>query len=354
MGFQHIVPWNSLNSLEKFFDVQTGSLTITGSSNTDTITAVDLTKSVLEFSYEYNSNSNDPQNIMVTGVITNATTLTFKRGSTSGTITIRWYIWEARPNNAMTVQRGVEDVGNNVSLPVSVNIPTDINLSNAFPIISVNSDDTNVINNNNQVRAEITAVDTLQLDKDGNSSPDNEVAWQIINNPNWDVTKYNVDLSGVTNKNVTLSPTVPTAQAYVTCSGESVGATLNGDEIYRFNQNSSSNAEFDRDSSSQGGPATLYVIDTFGDIQTEHDSTQIGNGDTTDTVNLTELVFPTARSLIKLHSIQNAQTLFNSGTSDGDHTLVCMEFNSTTQTKATRGNASSNPTKYRFSAHKFN
>lgn len=353
MGFQHIHRFNPLNlDLTKFFPVQSGSLTFTGTNTTQTVlSAVDRTKSVLDFSYEIDTTSDDSDDVMVSGTIDSATDLRFNRHASSGTVTITWYVWEAKPGTNLTVQRGNQDVGSSGSLPNNVSI-TAVDLDKAFVIISVRSNDASQLRNTNQVRAEITTTTNLAFDKDAQNSNTNVVEWQVVEMTDWDVTKYNIDLAGLSDVNQTLSPAVPTVQSYIVGSGESDGATLNGNEIWRMDQGTDSNLDINRYSSNQGAPCTIYVVNTFGDITTEYHSPSIGGGNSTDNEAITEIDL--ARSILKLGSLQNSQQSLDDSVADGDAILVEMVFNSNVQTKATRGASHVDTTAYRFAVHQFN
>lgn len=85
--------------------LQTGTITMSGASVTATITAVDTTKAWLV--YTYNSANGTGTNIgqkLVSGQITNATTLTFDRNNTGQTMNLTWYLVQF--TDATTVQRG--------------------------------------------------------------------------------------------------------------------------------------------------------------------------------------------------------------------------------------------------------
>jgi hypothetical protein len=351
MAFQHIRRFNRLH-FEKFLPVQSGELTFSGTNTTQTVlSAVDLTKAVLEFSYEIDTTSNDSNDLMVSGVIDNATDLRFNRYDITGTVTIRWYVWEAKPSTNFTVQRGSQDVGSSAGLPLAIAMPDSaVDLDKTFPIISVRSDDGVQLQVDNQIRVEITGTNQITFDKGGQDTYRTIAEYQIIEMTDWDVNKYNIDLSGINSKNQTLSPTVPTTQAYITGTSEAVGATLNGNEIWRMQLSSSSNLDMNRDSTNQGADSTIYVVDTFGDVTTEYLSSTIGSS--SDTEAITEV--DTARSIIKLGSLQNAQQTYEDGGSDGDGVLVQMQFNSNIEIQATRGANKTPPTTYRCAVHQFN
>ena len=70
--------------------IQRGATSSSGTNFTATIASVDITKSVLSFSCRYNTGIE----IFVSGQITNATTLTFRKQSSGGTVTVEWQVVE--------------------------------------------------------------------------------------------------------------------------------------------------------------------------------------------------------------------------------------------------------------------
>jgi hypothetical protein len=85
-------------------DIQKGTATIAAGSNstTATITAVDPTKAFLTWTLR--GNDANPDNLAVTGRLSNATTVTFTRAGTVGTVTIEWSVVEF--TSGVLVQRG--------------------------------------------------------------------------------------------------------------------------------------------------------------------------------------------------------------------------------------------------------
>ena len=109
--------------------IQSGSTTIVGGLDTSAvaITAVDPTKSILIFSSTHAGN--EPQNFMVGGELTNATTITFARsnaGGGAGTASIAWQVVEFA--SGVLVQRGQTALG----VQTDVALSTDVDLNSAF------------------------------------------------------------------------------------------------------------------------------------------------------------------------------------------------------------------------------
>lgn len=83
---------------------QRGSTTLSGATSIDvTITAIDPTKSILIFTAGEAGGTTLP-NVMVEGILVNATTIRFRKGTATGYTTIKWQVIEF--NNVKSLQRG--------------------------------------------------------------------------------------------------------------------------------------------------------------------------------------------------------------------------------------------------------
>lgn len=324
MAFQHVMPWRNAEAMCNFLPVQTGTLTISSpnAGGTAAIAAVNLTKSVLEFSYRCDNNGPGVDHNMVTGQITNATTLTFTRfNGAIGDIYVRWWVWEARASCPMTVQRGSTQVGNSVALPVNVPIAA-VNLSKAFPIITSRSEYNFEPDEWECVQAKLTTTTNLRLDKTFQDSLSRFVEWQVVEHDDWDVQQFDVAFSGIGLNQAILA--VPLGQSYLSASGL-IDVQAWGSAIPWFGQQTTTNVHFERQNDSAGQwDISLYVVDTNGSFTSQHLFDQRIPGANTflntaiTPVNLT-------RAFIKLGSIvdvyENYNNLFTN--IDGDH--ACLE-----------------------------
>lgn len=331
-----------------FLPVQTGEVDISGTSVTDTLAAVDLSKSVLEFSYSYDDNSNDPHSTFVRGQITSATVITFNRFTASGTVTIRWFVWEALPTTPMTVQRGSVQVGNSASQPVDVAI-TSVSLDKSFVITSSASDEASSPSEDSMVRAKITTSINCEFELDSAQGNSAITEYQIVENSNWDVTVYDPTMAG-TSVNQTLSPTVPLANAYMFLSG-TFDTDLDGNQTPIYKQTSISNVSITRTDSGGSWNFTLYVVDTKGDMVGQHINGTIGDGNTVQTNSITAIDL--ARTFIKMNSVLNSMQLFVDGDNAADHVFVKGDFVNSTTSRSTRGAASGSVTDYSLQVHEF-
>lgn len=348
MGFQHVQPFNLQG--DKFLPIQSGSVDLTGTSVTVSLgTNVRLDKAVLQFSSDFSSNSDDPDRMLCRGEITDVDELTFTRNDSADQLTIEWFVWEATATNPMTVQRGTTDVGSSVALPVAVSIPTDVVLANAFPIISVSGASTTP-SQNDAVSANITAVGNLELDVDTSNANSMIVAWQVINNPAWSVTRYTGNFSGTTT-NITLSPAVELDVSYIIGSGTFDGGTLDGQEVARYAHQSNVQLRLSRSNSGNAWDYVIYVVDTNGAMASEHDNADISSGDTIENVGVT---VDLTKAFCTINSLLNSMQTYNQSTTDGDHVMIRIRYTSDSNMRVERENSSSLQTECKTQSHQFN
>ena len=165
MGFQHVRPYNRFN-LSRYFAVQTGEHTLSGTDDNVTIAAVDMTKAVLEFSYEATDSTDEADRNMCQGEITSSTTLRFRKFSSTGSVIIRWFVWEAKPHVPLTVQRFTKQCGNSGTLPRNETI-TSVSTSNSFVLVSQRAEaGTDPPKQNNIIRAKLTSATNVECDMD--------------------------------------------------------------------------------------------------------------------------------------------------------------------------------------------
>src|SRR6185369_12135873 len=107
------------------------------------------------------------------GQLTNATTVTFARSGTSGAVTIKWYVAEF--TSGVSVQRGSAVLSTSTT---DVTLPTAVDLSKSFPLVSQRTDGV-VFSNNDFVKAKLTTTTNLQLAIAGTPGAAT-VEWQVI------------------------------------------------------------------------------------------------------------------------------------------------------------------------------
>lgn len=203
---KHFYPYNLKNRggvFPEIDSVQKGEVTITTGNNstTDTITAVTKNKSFLIFSYKTTQQIDDSNFVCCHGAITNGTTLTFQtQGNITGVMTISWFVVEFSATSSANVQHGSL---NYASDPDDITINAVV-IANSFPIISHSNSSAN-LNDRNFFNLAFTSTTNLRVSQ-ANPADNQQIAWQVVENPNWDVTKYTDFMAiGDTQENLTIS-----------------------------------------------------------------------------------------------------------------------------------------------------
>jgi hypothetical protein len=331
MGFQHIMPWNSINQdTGKFFDIQSGEVSLTGETQTAVIATIDTTKAVLEFSYESSDTSANANDNCVRGNVNSATEIEFKRHASGGTITIRWFIWEAKPSTPMTVQRFDIQTGNSVSLPVNTSI-TAIDLAHSFLLVSTRCDTTDSPKQNNIAKGKFTSTTNLEMDMNLTTSAGIDSEVQVVENTDWDVQSGDVTIAGTSGSD-TLSPAIALADSYAVGSGNFDQSVLDGDEILKIFHDSTTTINFDRPNSSGEWVISWFVADTNGDFFTQHNQMNILSGNTSVTITTTET--DVTKTFLKVGSpLMSYCPITDASLSVGDEVCVKLELGSTPATE---------------------
>jgi len=299
MGFPHVYPFNLANAAAdpEIESVQTGTATILTATNsiTDTITAVTKAKSFMMFSYEGTQATDDSNLVCVHGVITNGTTLTFNtQGNITGTITIRWFVVEFSATSSGNVQHGTLNYATD---PDDITISAVV-LANSFPIISHSNDSLN-LNERNYFSLEFTSTTNLRV-ANANSADNQQIAWQVVENPNWDVTRYTDTMAIGDSLEDTAITAVVLAETFLIGSSNISTANVDGNSMIRSYFTSTTNIRSD----CQAGAGTdelwnceYWVVEGAGvfDVQHVQDSTPGATEDVTLGSNIdpdASIVFP--------------------------------------------------------------
>ena len=205
--------------------VQSGTFTIsyatgiTPQTRTLATPLLDINKAFITFGSSFSSIY--PSCGEVTAKIVNTTTIQFTKGGVCAAgedLTITWYVTEF--TSGVTVQRATSEV-NMTSTTMNVTLPTAINTSKAFPIISVR--DTAMVaayQGKDAVKAKITSSTNLQL-YSTIASANIFVDWQVVEVN--DATVYTGDVAFTTStsdliKTVTLGTAIDTTRTWLMLS----------------------------------------------------------------------------------------------------------------------------------------
>lgn len=267
MAFQKVARFNSLNQNGNSVDnVQSGSISLPNTSVTVAITSVVLNKAVLVFTYTSTDGGDTPIINHVLGKINSTIQIEFVRNSTTSDIEIQWFVIEFKATAPATVQRGVHtDTFSTVNIPIS-SIDTD----HSFPIISWNSNN-GTLNDEDNIKAEIMSSVLLNIKVGTGVTTGDDVAWQVVENSNWTVDKYNFSINSSTadlNETITSvdeSQTMTFATAH--CDN---GDIVNGEQVPTYFLNSATTFNIYRSFPTFTWEVTAYIV-TGPDIFGQHE-----------------------------------------------------------------------------------
>jgi len=197
--------------------VQSGTATIADNSAsiTATITSVATDKAFLTFTVRHNNVNTleESRDLLVRGVLTNSTTLTFDRDSAvsgQGTCVISWYVIEY--TSGVTVQRGTVAGINATTHNVTI---TAVTLAQSWPIVSMQGfAGRDEIKQRHTIRAEITTTTNLALTNAANASTC-DFAWQVIDYTGASVQKITKALANTGTTQTSTITSVTMAQTFL-------------------------------------------------------------------------------------------------------------------------------------------
>lgn len=254
--------------------VQSGVVTIAAGSASQTvaITSVDMTKSFLIFNVRIDSN--EPQFVLVSGELTNATTLTFERvtAASSPAANISWYVAEF--TSGVTVERGSI---NYTTLTSSDTTITAIDAAKAFPIISWRASGT-AIDGNDFLRADLTTTTNLQITSEVAGAATHVVKWQVVqfdSGASVQAGSAVID-TGDTTKTAAISSIDTTKSMLVFSYKATTGTTANiGQKTISGTITNSTTLTFDRYNSGSTANVKWYVISFTDGTSVQRGSTAI-------------------------------------------------------------------------------
>ncbi len=334
--------------------VQTGEATIpsSGTSVNATITAVTVNKSFLIFTFESSDGFSQNQRNLAQGWINSTTQLTFQRSSNpASTIIIRWYVVEFSATSSATVQH----FNNQLAAGATENKTlTAVNLSNSFPIVSCQDSEAGW-NVGGYPTAEITTTTNVQIAWGAINTTRYTV--QVIENPNWTVTKYTHSLlttdSGNTDKTITA-----VILAETMLIGSARGASdfnPNAHKYWKWGLLNTTTIRYYRDTDTdQAWNTVLYVIEGGGEFIARHSELNtMAAAATVDNVSITALTDFTKAIVINGGADKGTGAGQNSVDDDGDERMLKLHLTSNTNVQANRGTTTAADMLYSFNAVDF-
>lgn len=313
--------------------VQSGMVSLSGTSTTTTLTAIVLANSYLVFGVrgDLATGANVAAECCVSGEVTNTTTLTFARQSSNGTVEIEWFLIEFM--SGVTVQRGTvaaPAVAQNVTL-------TSVDLTKAYPIVSWESSATGSFLSNSCIAAEITSATNLQLRHEAAGGAV-DVHWQVAEYDNATVQKV-LDTPLGTTDNTTISATTGSLTFTHGSFERAENGSVQGREIWQYRRNTSTNLTWRRDFNvAVNQDWVVYVVSVTDAISVQRGDADIAALATTVTPAITTVNLAVSSIHFCLSSGYWA-TFNSSNTIQLQREWVTAKFNSSTEIEIERGEA---------------
>ena len=263
--------------------IQRGTTNIAGSSASTTvsISAVDMTKSILFFSAT--NNDADPADFQIAGELTNATTLTFSRyGSGAASPKIKWQVVEFE--SGVFVQHGsvTDPSGSN---NITETLGTSIDTTRSFALVNYHINGS-VFGANDAVVGDITKSNELTITRGGEFGG-SIIKYQVVEYEDAKVTKVSESLTNGTNSTTSTISSVDVNKTML-ISGYSVNGNQNADDMGRVELTNSTTITYTRgannDNASQMDFIT-YVIEFCDATTVSHSTYSFSSG--TDSTRLT-------------------------------------------------------------------
>ncbi len=271
--------------------VKSGSVTLLSGSQSATVTIapVDITKAFLVFGMSFNDAN--PGFSQVTGQITNATTLTFRRssGTSAPAVTVKWYVAEFL--SGVSVQRGSTAMD-----AATKNIPlTAVDTARSFPIITYRNSGSSYTNDD-FVKAKITSSTNLELSIDLPVAA-GIVEWQVIEFADSQVQSGSVSFGATDSVKTATMSAVDTGKSWLIYTYKTAtGTTANiGQKLVQGLISNGTTVTFDRANTGQAMDLTWYLVEFTDGTTVQQGSQSFGTTETQKNVAIS--VVDPARSL---------------------------------------------------------
>ena len=254
-------------------DIQKGTATLTPGSSTvtATIAAVDPTRAFL--TYTIRGSDNSPDDITVTGELTNATTVTFAREGISGTVNIEWSVVEFV--SGVTVQRGSTTLSaSTTDIPIAT-----VDLSRSFTLVNSRSGG-GTFGASDFVRALLTSPTSLRVEV--TSSASNAVQWQVITYNDAVVQRGTTVFAAGDATRTATTAAVDAAKSWLVYSTTTAAGTANdiGQKLIRGQITNGTTITFDRSSTGQTLDVAWELVEFTDATSVQHASAAFAGGQT--------------------------------------------------------------------------
>lgn len=313
--------------------VQTGTFTIpSGDSGVlVAITAVIKNKAFLIFNFETTDTAARPDRHCTAGRINSGTQVEFirEKGTSAGAILGRFWVVEFTASSSANVQHISHTRVSSTLDNIAIN---SVDLAHTFPLLTWTTLATGSPSQTSMAAARISSFNNVGLRWE--STDIDVLELQVIENPNWDVTKYEDNMAtGDFNENtgisaINIGETWLVPFAYPD-TGES--GTLNSEDMCTFNFSTTTSIEAVGEASRTFDLKLIYyVIESNGKFSVQGVEDTIINGQTTETATINAV--DTAKSCIFPKSWINSRGVdLDTNASNGDRVWIKNEFGTNTQ-----------------------
>ena len=240
-----------------FSNVQSGTVTLSGASNTATVSSFDTAKAILTMTYSGDAGTTNFERAQVTAAITNSTTLTFERDSTGGTITIQWYLAEF--TSGVTTQQGTFASADFSSGVADKTISTVG--AHAFPQVWARNSNADI--DEDLFTGYLSSTTNLKLETRGTTIANQNGVWQV-----YDVTGSATVQSGSFNMGTTpaadtvtiSSVDTSTSALFFSFRANSVFSNIVSPSIIKGELTNSTTITFERDTTGESFIVEWYVV----------------------------------------------------------------------------------------------
>lgn len=248
--------------------VQTGEVAITGATDTATISAVIVSQSFVLISVEVDSNRADNQRFSVE--LTNSTTLTFRRGTSGATATIRY--WVVEMDASVTVQHSGGSASGGTATNVAISL---VDTTAAIVIGNLSRASSSTHGNDDVATFQLTSPTNVEI-QNGLFGP-TLCEFQAIEWTGATAQRGSVTPTGTT-ETVAISP-VALSNTWLTCSNRGTASRIDLDAMPAIEGNSSTQIQLRTGGSLASGAEYCYELLEFGDattVQEVSSFTQVG------------------------------------------------------------------------------
>lgn len=229
---------------------QSGTVSLTGSSVSVPIEQVCMSNSFMVFTMSLNNTS--PDNLLVAGEIASTTSLNFERDGSTGTVTIKWQVFEF--SSGVTVQHGTSGNVGNTAVSISA-----VDLTKSF-VIATGRNNGSQFGSDDGFSANLTSTTNLQLVCTG--SGHTEVFWQVVQYDDAIVKKVTGSVTaGNTSGTSTISPAVSDLSKTMVISNHTISGNVNADDLARTELTNATTVTYTRLGNSSQLDFVTYVIE---------------------------------------------------------------------------------------------